>query len=474
MKTTNKVNEIKIGPQPGPQTDFLSTQADICIYGGSAGGGKSASLILEPLRHMENSLFSAVMFRRTSPQITNPGGLWDESMKFYAQLNATPSVSRLEWMFPSGMKIKMAHMEHEKDKFDWQGSQIPLIMFDEITHFSEGQFTYMMSRNRSSSGVPGYMRGTCNPDPSSWVRRWVDWYIGPDGLPIKERCGKLRYFLRISDEMVWGDSKDELCQKYGEAQRPFIKSFTFIAATIYDNQILLKNDPNYLASLMSLPRIERERLLGGNWDTVAQTSKYFSREWTPVVPFPSCRLTKVRYWDRAASEPSEANPTPDWTVGSLFGIDNLTGDFYVLDVVRFQGSPFEVKRKIRETQIKDGFQVRTIIEQDPGGAGKTEAFMLRRELAEGGYEVRCRPVTKDKLTRFLPFSAAAEHGDIRVVQGPWNEPFFLELERFQGDGKGKDDQVDTCSGGYAELVNKLESPIFTLGSITKTHSFQIV
>jgi len=474
MTKMAKTNEIKIGPQPGPQTQFLSTPADICIYGGGAGSGKSFALLIEPIRNIDNGKFAAVIFRRTSPQILNPGGLWDEAGKLYPQLGAEPIVSALTYRFPSGMRVRFSHLEHEKDKNEWQGSQVPLIAFDEMTHFLESQVIYFLSRLRSDSGVQGYIRGTCNPDPTSFVRRWIDWYIGSDGLPIPERSGKLRYFIRVGDNMIWGNSPNELIEQYGEEIRDDILSFTFIAATIYDNQALLKANPRYLASLKALPRIERERLLGGNWDTVAQGSKYYSREWTPLVPFPSARLTKVRYWDRAATEKTETNPDPDWTVGLLMGKDNLNGKLYVLDVVRFRGGPYDVKRKIRETQIKDGFGVKTIIEQDPGQAGKTEATMLRRELSEGGYEVRTRPVTKDKLTRFLPFSAAAEHGDISVVRGVWNEDFFTELERFQGDGKGKDDQVDTCSGAFAELAGKIVNPVFNIGSMPKSNAFEVM
>ena len=79
---------------PGPQIAFLQSPADICIYGGAAGGGKTVGLILEPLRHATPvANFSAVFFRRKTPQITNPGGLWDESQKFYPPvfLPSTPS-----------------------------------------------------------------------------------------------------------------------------------------------------------------------------------------------------------------------------------------------------------------------------------------------------------------------------------------------------------------------------------------------
>ena len=82
-----------ISGQPGPQTDFLRSSADICVYGGAAGGGKTVGLVLEPLRHATRvANFTAVFLRRSTPQITNPGGLWDESQEFYPRVGGTPHV----------------------------------------------------------------------------------------------------------------------------------------------------------------------------------------------------------------------------------------------------------------------------------------------------------------------------------------------------------------------------------------------
>ena len=103
-----------ISAQPGPQTEFLQTAADICVYGGAAGGGKTVGLILEPLRHVGRvANFAAVFFRRTTPQITNPGGLWDESQNFCPRLGGVPHLGARAWRWPRAGKIKFSHLQFD-------------------------------------------------------------------------------------------------------------------------------------------------------------------------------------------------------------------------------------------------------------------------------------------------------------------------------------------------------------------------
>jgi len=272
------MSEVKIiKPQEGYQMDALSCSADILIGGAAAGVGKTFGLLLEPIRHKDIKNFGAVFFRRTNPQIRSEGGLWDSSMEMYSNIaDARPRETFLEWHFGNTSKIKFSHLEHEKNIYDWQGAQIPLICFDELTHFTKKMFFYLLTRNRSTCGVKPYLRATCNPDPDSWVADLIDWWIGPDGFPIPERQGVLRYFVRDGETMIWGMTREECIEKAWYFLKPltensgldpayFVKSLTFISGSIYDNKELLKINPEYLGNLAAQDEQTRLQLLQGNW-----------------------------------------------------------------------------------------------------------------------------------------------------------------------------------------------------------------
>ncbi|MEB3151453.1 MAG: terminase family protein [Sphaerospermopsis sp.] len=281
--------ELKpIRPQEGFQTKFLSSSADIVFGGSGAGVGKTFALLIEPIRHIiQVKGFGAVIFRRTTPQITNEGGLWDTSVNLYSTIAKQKESSR-EWIFNNGNKLKFSHLEYEKDAYSWQGSQIPFIGFDELTHFTKKQFFYLLSRNRSVCGIKPYVRATLNPDPDSWVAEFIEWYINQDtGYPIKERIGKIRYFMVNTGEIIWGDTKNEVYTKMKpiidalidsnpDSQiEDYIKSFTFITGSIYENKELMKANPEYLANLLAQSEEEQLRLLYGNWKHVRNDTEMY-------------------------------------------------------------------------------------------------------------------------------------------------------------------------------------------------------
>lgn len=441
---------LEIKPQLGKQTDFLESKADIVIYGGGAGSGKTQALLMEPLRHFANPRFRALILRRTRPQIRNQGGLWDEATKIYGGIAKMRS-HHLEVIFDSGMEIKFSHIQREKDKYAYDGAQIPLICFDELQWFSDSQFRYMLSRNRSDCGVKSYIRCTCNPQPHSWILKYIEWYINDDGFPIQARSGKIRWFIAFEDHLVWANTKEELITQFGEQTEP--KSLSFIPATIYDNPALLKNNPGYLANLKSLPKIERQRLLDGNWHISITKGDWFDRKWVKVVDSAPSNCVMVRYWDRAATMRDAEHRNPDATAGIKMGYAD--GIYYIINLQHFHKSPHNVRNKIVET-AKVERDVACVIEQDPGAAGKTEAQFLAADIRKAcESEVRIRRVTTDKLTRFKPFSSAAEAGAICIIGDTWNDLFFSELESFQTEGNHHDDIVDAVSGAFNFLHNKL-------------------
>jgi predicted phage terminase large subunit-like protein len=464
---------VELRPQPGPQEMFLSTPADIAIYGGAAGGGKSFGILLEAARHTSNKDFGGVVFRRTSPMITNEGGLWDESNKIYPLLGASQKATDHSWTFPSGSVLSFSHLQHEKNVLDWQGSQICFLGFDELTHFTERQFFYMLSRNRSTCGVKPYVRATTNPDADSWVAAFISWWIDQEtGLPIAERAGKLRYFIRVNDQLKWADSPEELEEDYrviwkalpedlreSTKREDFIKSVTFIPSNVYDNKKLLAENPQYLANLLALPLVERERLLGGNWKIKATAGKVFNREWFGLgEALPKIDLI-CSYWDFAATEKelktTTSKPDPDFSARVMIGYSKAEKKWYILDVTAVQQNPASLEKLFIQTcsldrdrakQLGARFMVRWEIE--PGSAAKRDSYRMTTNLA--GYDAKGKNFKGDKLTRARALAVQAEAGNVKILKGSWN-PEFLSHMHGQPD-LPHDDIMDAAAGAFNSTV----------------------
>lgn len=271
----------EIKPQPGFQEKVLACTADIAIIGGSAGPGKTWCQLVEPLYHAHVPDFTCVMFRNTFPEIMAPGGLWDAAGKIYGMLGNSASTlqPRPTWKVGKA-RIQFAYMDSDEDAKAWDGSELNAIVFNELTHFSKFQFLRLLARNRSTSGVRPYVRADCNPDPDSWVKELVQWWIDPDtGYAIPERDGVHRYLMVYKDNYVWGDTKEQVRDQVPEIfQQPeyvsgekdyrnSIKSITYIAGKRSENKKMAEINPEYEGNLLMLGEADYKRFGEGNWNS---------------------------------------------------------------------------------------------------------------------------------------------------------------------------------------------------------------
>lgn len=486
---------------PGPQALFRDSEAQIVFYGGAAGGGKSWALLAEPLKHVRRPRFGAVIFRRELTRITSEGGLWDESMKLYPDYGGSPRQSpRMEWRFPGGSVVQFGHLEHEKSKLSWQGSQIPLLLFDQVEELTETQFWFMQSRNRSAAGHPCATRATFNPaplgDPGYWVNEFLRWWWDHEtGYPIPERAGVIRWCLRVEDAWDWADSPEELCERHPRAEPTDPTSVTFIGAKLEDNPKLTEADPLYRSRLRLLHWTDRQRLEGGNFLVRDQGGGVVQDWWFPIITDPALApladtghpagdavySMQVRSWDLAGTEGGG-----DETSGVLMGRVRESGRIVVRHEERFQEAPGGVLARVIGTILygtegrgPDGPGVIVSLRIDPGQAGKHQAQVYADAIRGACAKERVPPPQLvfrsyrsdggDKLERFKPFAAAAQPawegalsgttgqregfipGNVDVAAGPWAGRYVNALHHFTGREGGRDDTADASADAYAVL-----------------------
>lgn len=427
-------------PQPGSQREFVESREDVAFFGGAAGGGKSYGLLLSALEYIREPSYRAIVFRRTVAQVRKPGGLWDLACEVYPHAGGVALQGSLSFRFPSGAVIGFSHLQEEKNKLDYQGADLGWIGFDELTHFTESQFWYLLSRARATSDtIKPRVRATFNPDPDSFVSELLfDRFISREtGLPIENAGGKRWYFGRVDDELRW----EKEPRKLRGVESP--RSFTFVPSTLADNAILEARDPTYRANLEALPYVERLRLLHGNWNARPTAGSVFSRAWFEVVPAVPDGGRDVRYWDKAGTEGGGCH-----TAGVRM---RRVGDtYYVLDVIKVQHEAVLREKLIRQTAELDGRGVEVIVEQEPGSGGKESAEATIRNLA--GWRVRADRVTGSKLSRWYPLAAQAEAGNVKIVSASWSVSFLDALHHADGERPVGVDVVDAAAGAFAALA----------------------
>ncbi len=468
--------QVRIACQPGPQLRAAQSPANVLVYGGGAGGGKSFFQSWRACKFHNVRGYDACLFRRTSTMLTGSGSLFDECRRFYPDLGAEFTTRPLEFTWPHPSRVEFRHLQHEADVEGHKSKQYAMIGFDEATDFTGRQFTFMLSRLRTTCGVPTQFVLTCNPDPDSYLRTWVDWYIAPDGFPYPDRSGKLRYFIRLKDEIVWGDSRSELARYVDDPRE--VMSLTFIAALVQDNKVLMEADPTYLAKLKALPWVEQQRFLMGNWNAKESAGDYFQqlwfRQWGATAleralqgqDGPHSEIVySVRWWDFAgtpvkgdlvpgvdrpsdfkAAEPGQKDP--DWSAGVRLDVTK-DGRVIVGDVRFYRDSPGAIEAAVVRHAMEDGPRCRVGLWQDPGQAAIGQMERLKARLQPHA-QVVVTVASKNKQEYAREPSRAAYRGQLYYRGGAWNARFFNQLQQFPTKGE-HDDAVDSLSGAWNHI-----------------------
>ena len=459
-------------PIPGAQTEFLQSLTPEILFGGAAGGSKSTSLLVSATTEIGKGYgtnYKGILLRRTFAELEKH--LIPSSQLLYErQFGGRYNKSRKSWTFPGGEKIVFGHIEHDDDIAQYLSSEYQFCGFDELTTFTQAMYIALLTRMRSSIGIPIRLRGATNPGSSGheWVfKRWAPW-LDPQS-PTKARPGKVLYFTRDDDGV----------EHVVDKSHPLALGRTFIPSRLEDNPYLY-NDGAYARALQQEDPVRLQQKRYGNWLIKDAKGLFFKREHFHFIDRDELPedLREIRYWDRAATDPTEAKD-PDWTAGVRVGMDDAKENTYIIDVARMRGEPGAVERFIKATAEMDGKDIPIGLEQEPGASGKAEIASYMRLL--NGWDVRAYSKRVNKIVAAGPLSAQASpseelpvsrdgepaettrgaaekqaklarKGHVYIVRGAWNEPFLAEAEQFPEGSH--DDQIDGASGGHTVLAAK--------------------
>lgn len=324
---------------------------------------------------------------------------------------------------------------------------------------------YALSRLRSTRvNYKLQAHATCNPDPDSFLMKFVESSLDEHLVPIRKEKYEKRYFVRDGQNLQFFDSLAQAQSIYGGSGTSPVKDYLYVPGSILDNPVGLAQNEGYIATLKALPPVECRRLLHGAW-VREQKAGYFKREWIKFESYPSTQAKKrARCWDLAFSEASEARPRVDATAGVLMSKDQFS-TYTVEDSITLRERVGAVERAIFETAERDGRDVMIGLPKDPGATAGAYCQDLARRLSEKGFTVKLIRPERGKLQRFLPFASVAEAGFVRVVNGSWTENYINELEQTEFTNKTHDDQADATSDCFWLLNQGIQIPLMSIPNI---------
>ncbi len=248
---------LQISPRPyiawtphPRQAEFLKLSCEEALYGGAAGGGKTQALLMWLTEGIKDPRYAGIIFRRTNPQLSKADGLIARSRELCIPVGGQFKESGNTWTFPSGARVELGILQYDKDVENYQGAAYTRIAFDELTQFSEYQYTYLFSRlGRTDIGIRPGMRAASNPGGlgHAWVKSR---FVSQDAIDAVKRLG------------MYEPSPPGVFWKNGRA---------FVPSRVADNPSLNRMDyANRLAT--HLDPVTRARLLNGDW-SVAQEGR---------------------------------------------------------------------------------------------------------------------------------------------------------------------------------------------------------
>lgn len=206
-------------------------------------------------------------------------------------------------------------------------------------------------------------------------------------------------------------------------------SFMGLFGTIDDNPPLLRSNKLYKSNLQALPRLERERLLYGNWFAKPENSSYWDRNTCEELSHPpdNSEFVKiVRSYDVAGTLPHDGNRSPDYFASVRMG-KKKNGDYVILDVVRTRITFGQWLDHILDNARRDGPNTEIILGEDPNPAAKAAIKLLAKDVVESGYICKTRRSSAGKLDAFRPFAASAELGFVKIVRNCGNDSGIRSL-----------------------------------------------
>lgn len=221
---------MRVDYKPTEKQALFHKSQDDCVpevlFGGAVGGGKSLAIVMDALKYaVKYSGSSLLILRRTYNELN--ASIINKALEKFPRSIYKYNVAKKEMRLYNGSVIKFGYLESQNDKYRYQGSEFSYIAFDELTHFEEDAYLFLMSRLRNTKNYPNLMRSSSNPIP---FKKWV-----------KER------FIDVKNNDK-GNNKDRL----------------YIQSTFMDNIHI--NPEEYKKRLELLPEVERQALMFGNWD----------------------------------------------------------------------------------------------------------------------------------------------------------------------------------------------------------------